>query len=144
MTCSIISLSISFYEIKLQNVSIQGFRVEYWHKFHLQMLFWYIVSSFFNICFFQFKWYAFGLTRGRSCIQALFFFNFADLEYKPILYINQNNARALIGQSAMGYCAGKAAEKSRVLNSRRIRKPLACGFFWCSTNIPPGLSAYNP
>jgi len=32
-----------------------------------------------------------------------------------ILYNNQINARALIGQSAMVYCAGKPMEKSRVL-----------------------------
>ena len=32
----------------------------------------------------------------------------------PDLYNNQINARALIGQSAMGYCAGKPTEKSRV------------------------------
>ena len=31
-----------------------------------------------------------------------------------ILYNNQINARAMIGQSAMGYCAGKPTEKSRV------------------------------
>ena len=31
-----------------------------------------------------------------------------------ILYNNQINARALIGQSAMVYCAGKPTEKSRV------------------------------
>ena len=30
------------------------------------------------------------------------------------LYNNQINARALIGQSAMFYCAGKLMEKSRV------------------------------
>ena len=30
------------------------------------------------------------------------------------LYNNQINARALIGQSAMVYCAGKPTEKSRV------------------------------
>ena len=29
-----------------------------------------------------------------------------------ILYNNQINARALIGQSAVGYCAGKPTEKS--------------------------------
>ena len=28
--------------------------------------------------------------------------------------INQINARALVGQSAVGYCAGKPTEKSRV------------------------------
>ena len=33
--------------------------------------------------------------------------------YQP-LYNNQINARALIGQSAVGYCAGKPTEKSRV------------------------------
>ena len=33
----------------------------------------------------------------------------------PNLYNNQINARALIGQSAMVYCAGKPMEKSRVL-----------------------------
>ena len=32
------------------------------------------------------------------------------------LYNNQINARDLIGQSAMGYCAGKPMEKSRLLN----------------------------
>ena len=31
-----------------------------------------------------------------------------------ILYNNQINARALIGQSALGYCAGKPTEKWRV------------------------------
>ena len=31
-----------------------------------------------------------------------------------ILYNSQINVRALIGQSAMGYCAGKPTEKSRV------------------------------
>ena len=31
------------------------------------------------------------------------------------LYNNQINARALIGQSAMSYCASKPMEKSRVL-----------------------------
>ena len=30
------------------------------------------------------------------------------------LYNNQINVRALIGQSAVGYCAGKPTEKSRV------------------------------
>ena len=30
------------------------------------------------------------------------------------LYNNQINARALIGQSFVGYCAGKPTEKSRV------------------------------
>ena len=33
--------------------------------------------------------------------------------YYP-LYNNQTNASALIGQSAVGYCAGKPMEKSRV------------------------------
>ena len=33
---------------------------------------------------------------------------------KKKLYNNQINVRALIGQSAVGYCAGKPAEKSRV------------------------------
>ena len=31
-----------------------------------------------------------------------------------VLCNNQINARALIGQSALGYCAGKPMEKSRV------------------------------
>ena len=31
-----------------------------------------------------------------------------------ILYNNQINVRALIGQSAVGFCAGKPTEKSRV------------------------------
>ena len=33
---------------------------------------------------------------------------------KANLYNKQINARALIGQSAVGYCAGKPTEKSRV------------------------------
>ena len=35
-------------------------------------------------------------------------------EYK-LLQNNQINARALIGQSAVGFCAGKPTVKSRVL-----------------------------
>ena len=31
-----------------------------------------------------------------------------------VLYNNQINPRALIGQSDVGYCAGKPTEKSRV------------------------------
>ena len=34
--------------------------------------------------------------------------------FYSILYNNQIKARALIGQSAVGYCAGKPTEKSRV------------------------------
>ena len=70
---------------------------------------------------------------------------------------NQNNARAPIGQSAVGYCAGKPMEKSRGI-ARRIREenceesreefvnhpPAARGlynyeFFSCSTTIPLGI-----
>ena len=52
-----------------------------------------------------------------------------------ILYNNKINARVLIGQSAIVYCAGKPMEKSRV--------------FWIIIgmlvdNIPRGLSAYKP
>ena len=35
--------------------------------------------------------------------------------FYTLLYNNQINARAVIGQSAEGYCAGKPTEKSRVL-----------------------------
>ena len=35
------------------------------------------------------------------------------VDYNRLLYNNQINARALIGQSAMGYCAGKPMEKNR-------------------------------
>ena len=37
-------------------------------------------------------------------------------EIYDFLYNNQINARALIGQSAMGYCAGKPMEKLNYLN----------------------------
>ena len=40
---------------------------------------------------------------------------FLLLSFYIVLYNNQINARALIGQSAMVYCAGKPMEKSRVL-----------------------------
>ena len=36
------------------------------------------------------------------------------LAYHSTLYNNQINARALIGQSAVGYCAGKPTEKLHV------------------------------
>ena len=45
-----------------------------------------------------------------SIYYALIFFFYIYL----ILYNNQMNARAPIGQSAMGYCAGKPMEKLRV------------------------------
>ena len=32
-----------------------------------------------------------------------------------LLYNNQINVRAVIGQSGLGYCAGKPTEESRVL-----------------------------
>ena len=52
------------------------------------------------------------------------------IEYTP-LHNNQVNVRALIGQAAIGYCAGKPMEKSLV--------------FWRSwfTNIKRSLSAFN-
>ena len=37
------------------------------------------------------------------------------IKSKNYLYNNQINARAVIGQSAVGYGAGKPTEKSRVL-----------------------------
>ena len=48
------------------------------------------------------------------------------------LYINEINARALIGQLAVGYCAGKPTEKSRV--------------FWIIMQKHPAwfISFYNP
>ena len=50
------------------------------------------------------------------------------------------NSRALIGQSAMGHCAGKPMEKSRLFWMRLV----IYKFFSCSTNTLRGLSAYNP
>ena len=41
------------------------------------------------------------------------FIGLAIMVYE-LLYNNQINARALIGQSAVGYCAGKPTEKLRV------------------------------
>ena len=47
---------------------------------------------------------------------AYYFLQFRDpFEILKFIYNNQINARALIGQLAVGYCAGKPAEKSRVL-----------------------------
>ena len=84
------------------------------------------------------------------------------------LYNNQINARALIGQSAMVYCASKLMEISRVfspaardlrillqlwfivpVNSWKFRassrlRLVIYEFFSCSSNIPRGLSAYKP
>ena len=40
--------------------------------------------------------------------------NLPSRGYKHKLYNNKINARVLIGQSAMVYCAGKPMEKSRV------------------------------
>ena len=56
------------------------------------------------------------------------------------LYNNKINARVLIGQSAMVYCAGKPMEKSR----RRIRKSLACGsWFTNSSRVLPTSRVFN-
>ena len=46
------------------------------------------------------------------------------------LYNNQINANTLIGQSAMGYCAGKPTEKSRVFWIIIIKKPIDHKFLW--------------
>ena len=48
------------------------------------------------------------------------------------------NALALIGQSAMVYCAGKLMEEEFAV-SQSCHK-----FFSCSSNILRGLSAYKP
>ena len=48
----------------------------------------------------------------RKCNSRVFI-GLAIMVYEP-LYNNQINARALIGQSAVGYCAGKPTEKSLV------------------------------
>ena len=57
---------------------------------------------------------------------------------------NDINERALIGQSAMVYCAGKpmknrASSELQWSSARGLRIPLVS-----STNIPRGLSAYKP
>ena len=39
-----------------------------------------------------------------------------------MLYNNQINARAVIGQSAVGYCAGKPTEKSHRASSELLYK----------------------
>ena len=39
---------------------------------------------------------------------------FASVNCYEMLYNNQSNVRALIGQSAVVYCAGKPTEKSRI------------------------------
>ena len=58
-----------------------------------------------------------------------------------VLYNNQINARSLIGQSAVGYCAGKPTESRatyELLYTQRIRKPLACGsWFTNSSRVLP-------
>ena len=46
-------------------------------------------------------------------ILSVFFPNF-HATYPLLYYNNQINERALIGQLAVGYCAGKLTEKSRV------------------------------
>ena len=54
----------------------------------------------------------------RAAIFSEFSFVAEDFHWPPseysTLYNNQINARALIGQSGVGYCAGKPTEKSRV------------------------------
>ena len=70
--------------------------------------------------------------------------NFLYLASYSFLYNNQINARALIGQSAMSYFAGKPMEKSRVF--WRIRKPPACGscFTHYSRVLPTSRVVYQP
>ena len=58
------------------------------------------------------------INRRNGCIVEVTLFNSFKLlndQVYLLLYNNQINARALIGQSAMVYCAGKPMEKSRVL-----------------------------
>ena len=55
----------------------------------------------------------------EKCRVRLVFSIFPSCSQMPVvfyhsLYNNQINARALIGQSAVGYCAAKPTEKSRV------------------------------
>ena len=77
---------------------------------------------------------------------------FLPLEHKFHIFSppcnSQINAPALIGQSAVGYCAGKPTEKSRVcwLNTRRIRKPLACGSWFTNSSrvLPTFRVVYQP
>ena len=54
------------------------------------------------------KYHEIELRRNTTLIIAVMHAKYA------VLYNNQINARALIGQSAVGYCAGKATEKSHV------------------------------
>ena len=44
------------------------------------------------------------------------------------LYNNQINALALIGQSAVGYCAGKPTDKSRELLYKSNRPQVSMGY----------------
>ena len=67
------------------------------------------------------------------------------------LYNNQINARALIGQSAVVYCASKPMEKSRVfffVNHARLllRKSLACGSWFTNSSrvLPTSRVVYQP
>ena len=55
------------------------------------------------------------LLKTGSLDNAILFFSLSKqiMVYEP-LYNNQINARALIGQSAVGYCYYKPTEKSRV------------------------------
>ena len=70
--------------------------------------------------------------------------------HNSFLYNNQINARALIGQSAMVYCASKLMEISRVfwilLNTRRIHKSLACGSWFTNSSrvLPTSRVVYQP
>ena len=64
-----------------------------------------------------------------------------------LLYNNQMNARALIGQSVMVYCASKLMEVSPVFFKEFVNHspaPLIYEFFSCSSKIPRGLSAFKP
>ena len=61
------------------------------------------------------------------------------------LYNNQIDARTLIGQLAIVYCACKLIEKSRFFrNKNRVSSGQKFEFFPCSTKIPRSLSAYKP
>ena len=76
---------------------------------------------------------------------------------RKYFHLYQINARALIDQSAVGYCAGKLTENRAYsellyksnrpqvsIGYRLINHLVVYKFFSCSTNIPRGLSAYNP
>ena len=109
------SLHDAFHQVLFQVIGVSSFDVNissrptFLDSDH-QVIYGFSLKFIYQMNFLS-KWPA--LANFLHCSINIYILNF-NLIYPIFLYNNQINARALIGQSAMVYCASKLMEKSRV------------------------------